>query len=74
MMDATRARIDVRSYATGDYIGTIEMNAAEWERYAVGEHPDYQWPEGIAEAGKVLSSADITRLSIGDDIVIWLED
>jgi hypothetical protein len=64
--------VNVMRYTNGECVGAIWMNAASWERYAGREHPDYQWPEGIARAGDVLAAKVIEELGLEQDTVIFL--
>ena len=73
MASETRVTADVMRYADGGKVGTVEMDAAEWERYAECEHPAYQWPEGIAEAGDVLTCDQIEEMGLTTTTAIWLE-
>lgn len=63
----------VMDYTTGDRIGKVEIDAAEMARYEACEHDAYQWPEGIAKAGDVLSDEDLARLDIPAGKVIYLD-
>lgn len=65
--------VDVMRYADGVKVGTVEMDAAEWEQYAACEHPAYQWPEGIARVGDVLTCEEIEKMGIGADTTVWLD-
>lgn len=65
--------VDVRRHVDGECVGSIELSAAEWEQYAVYEHPAYQWPEGLAEAGAVLTPDQVEEMGLTGRTVIWLE-
>jgi hypothetical protein len=71
--DARPVTVSVVSYRDGDQLGTVEMDAAEWERYADCTHPAYQWPEGVARAGDVLSDDQLEALGIDGGTGGWLE-
>jgi hypothetical protein len=66
--------VDVRRLSDGEKVGTTTMPAAEWERYAAGTHPGYQWPEGAALAGDVLTDEQVDEMGLDAGTVIWLED
>jgi hypothetical protein len=65
--------VDVIRHVDGRRIGSIELPRSEWETYADCTHPAYQWPEGLAEAGTVLSSRQCEALGLDRRTVIWLE-
>ena len=65
--------LSVYDHATGNRLGTIEWSRGDANRYRTGKDARFQWPEGIARAGDVLSPSDLTCLSVRPEQVIWLE-
>lgn len=55
----------VYDYATGDLIGTAMVDMGKY----LANNPS---PEGVVGASEVLSSADIERLGIDDDLSVYL--
>jgi hypothetical protein len=71
-MDAITIR--VKRYSDGEIVGTVEMAVDEWERYADCTHPAYQWPEGLALAGDVLTEEEKQETGLNENETIWLEE
>lgn len=67
-------QVRVMSYGTASTIGRIEIAGDDWELYAGGRHPAYQWPEGIAQASDVLTDAELAEYGIDPETTVWLED
>jgi len=65
--------VRVMGYATGDRIGKVEIEASEWAEYEACEHGSYQWPDGVAEAGDVLTGDQIDEMGITSRTVIFLD-
>ena len=65
--------VGVMDHATGRRIGTAEVCDGDRDAYEAGDHPAFQWPEGIARAADVLSPEDIDRLGIDGQATIWFE-
>lgn len=73
MTTQTTKTVTVVRYSDGQSLGEITMDAAEWATYEDCTHPDYQWPEGIAQAGQVLSDDQMDALGIDPATVIGLD-
>lgn len=73
MATKTKVTVDVMRHDDASRIGSIEMPASLWALYEQGWHMGYQWPERIARAISVLTPADIERLGIDPNTVIYLE-
>jgi hypothetical protein len=63
---------DIMEYDTAINLGQAEMPRDQWELYAAGSHPDYQWPQGIARAGDVLSRDQLDAIDLDPDTTIYL--
>ena len=73
MATETTVTVSVIRYTDGTRLGSVPLPAAEWESYVDCTHPDYQWPEGISEAGDVLTELQLAELGCDARTVIWLE-
>jgi hypothetical protein len=73
MTTKTVATVDVMRYETGNKLGSIDIPMEEWEQYATCEHPAFQWPEGIAFAGEVLSNDQMEANKIGPMLIVFFE-
>lgn len=69
----TTISVTVRAYSDAASLGRVEIDAAEWARYEACDHPAYQWPEGIARAGDVLTDEQIERMGITSRTVVYLD-
>ena len=65
--------VRVINAASGDRIGKVEIEASEWAEYEACEHGSYQWPDGVAEAGDVLTGDQIDEMGITSRTVIFLD-
>lgn len=61
-------------HVDGKVLGAISVSVGHMRRYRAGTHPDYQWPEGVARAGDVISDAVLDRLDVHPDTVIYLDE
>jgi hypothetical protein len=66
--------IRVKRYSDGETVGTVEMAVDEWESYADCTHEAYQWPEGLALAGDVLTEEQREEMGLDDNTTIWLAE
>ncbi len=66
--------VRVMSYDNGELLGTMQMDENKYYLYEEDAHPLFQWPEGIARAGHILSSEQIEKMKISPDTVIYLDD
>jgi hypothetical protein len=66
--------IRVKRYSDGQTVGTVEMDVEEWGQYADCTHPAYQWPEGLALTGDVLTDEQRQEMGLREDETIWLEE
>jgi hypothetical protein len=71
-MDAITIR--VKRYSDGQTVGTVEMDVEEWDTYADCTHEAYQWPEGLALAGDVLTEEERQETGLNENETIWLEE
>ena len=63
----------VMDYATGKKLGEVNVSGSFGADYATGTHQGFQWPEGIAKAGDILTEVACERLGIPLHQVIWFE-
>lgn len=67
-----KVTVTIMDYVTGDAIGVTSIATEDRDQIAAGTHPAYQWPEGIAAAGDILTEQEIAELEISRGSVIWL--
>lgn len=65
--------VDVMRHSDGERVGRVEMDAAERESYATCSHRAFQWPEGVARAGDVLTDRQIEEFGLRPETVVWLD-
>jgi len=66
--------VNVMRHRDGVRLGEVEISEADWKLYEAGRHPAYQWDEGIAVAGDVLTDGQIEDIGVHPTTVIFLED
>ncbi len=62
---------DIRDYQSGELIGEAAVRETTFDRYEQQEIA--QWPEGTIRAGDLLSEAEMERLNIGPDRIVWID-
>ena len=63
----------VRRYHDGGYCGNVKRDKVFSVLHDASQHPDFQWPEGVAQAGDVLSENELLSCALNADDVIFLE-
>ncbi len=73
-MDASEtARRTVRRYNNGNYCGEVQRDKVFAVLHDARKHPDFQWPEGVARAGNVLSEDELEACGVDAEDTIFLE-
>jgi len=59
----------VMDYRTGRCLGLVCLTRRRWDQY----RKRAQWPQGILEAGVILSERELDALALDARRVVWLE-
>jgi hypothetical protein len=60
---------NINNYRTGKETGKLELSADQLATYKAKA----QWPQGVIEAGDILTPSQLAELGVSSEEVIWVD-